>query len=803
MRTPLGRLFIGAVSASLCLAAAPAAAQSPTPFPQVAFGGFHGCALSAAGAVSCWGENTRGQLGDGSGVDKRSTPKGVTGLGSGVAAIASGYLHSCALTTAGGVRCWGENASGQLGDGTLTRRTTPSTVFGLSSGVVAIAAGGNHSCALLASGGLRCWGENVYGQLGAGDGSFGVNRSNPVPVSGFSTGAISVSVGGHHTCAVRADGTLWCWGQNWARQLGTSAVSRPEDVPRQVMLPSAAAKVSLGWEHSCALLASGGAMCWGLNDHGQLGNPPIGTPTTGPVDVLGLTGGVAAISAGYYHNCALTTGGGTVCWGSNSFQERGMLGDGTATDRLTPQVVGLAGGALFVEAGAGNSAAVASDGSVLAWGSNRNGEVGDGTFIDRWTPQLVSGIDGAGYLDLTPADGQQLPATRGAAFPVVSTASNDGSAVFATSRIQFRAEDLGKTASVYVFALAPQDKVRPAAGPVASEPLVLAGKARDDAKADPVPCVLAQLTASGQLQQVSASNVQAYVTGVLSAQGATVNLLNGVNPANVAGSTFYVGYGTNPSQATDGGNNRSVVSVPGSRECRPQPPQTGWWWNPAEGGRGYSIETSGNRLFMAAFLYDAGGRATWSVASGPTTFDGSLFTGRLLEVANGQTLTGAYRKPAPITDLGSVTLAFTDATRGTLVWPGGAVPIERFNIVPNGLKLPAQVNQPETGWWWNPQEDGRGFFMEWQGGSADLAGYMYDDAGNPVWYISVFPTPDPRRFDGTWWLYGGGQSMTGAYRPATRINDNVGPATIRFSGASEAILTLPGGATTRFTRYRF
>jgi hypothetical protein len=250
------------------------------------------------------------------------------------------------------------------------------------------------------------------------------------------------------------------------------------------------------------------------------------------------------------------------------------------------------------------------------------------------------------------------------------------------------------------------------------------------------------------------------------------------------------------------GTTRSVVSVPGTVSCRPQAPQTGWWYNPAEGGRGFSIEARGNRLFMAAFHYDAAGRATWNFAGGATSLDGSLFTSDFLGASGGQTLTGPYRLPG-LSGVGPITLAFSDATHGTLFWPGGAVAIERQAFVPDGLTAPAQSNLPESGWWWNPAESGRGFFIEWQNGYADLAGYMYDDAGNPTWYISVVPTPNPLAFTGNWWAFGGGQSMGGPYRPATRINDNVGAVAIEFSSATTATLTLPDGRRIPLVRQAF
>ena len=232
-------------------------------------------------------------------------------------------------------------------------------------------------------------------------------------------------------------------------------------------------------------------------------------------------------------------------------------------------------------------------------------------------------------------------------------------------------------------------------------------------------------------------------------------------------------------------------------------PQTGWWWNPAEGGRGYSIETSGNRLFFAAYLYDLSGRATWTIAAGNTSLEGSLYQGRLEGYAGGQSLNGMYRPPGPVDYLGDITLAFNDASHGTLIWPGGSVPIERFDILPNGLNTSPHANQPENGWWWNPSESGRGFFLEWQGSQLFMAAYMYDDTGNPLWYLSSNTTANLQSYSNTWWQYANGQTLTGAFKPAQQINTNVAPVTIQFQGPSTGIMTLPGNRTISLSRYRF
>lgn len=340
----------------------------------------HTCALTPAGGVKCWGGNHEGQLGDDT-LRRKRTATAVIGLASEITSVKTGESHSCALTSAGGVLCWGKNFSGQLGDGTSTPRYTPVPVSGLGSGVVALALGRAHSCALTTSGGIKCWGGNYSGELG--DGST-TTRTTPVDVSGFTAGAAAIAAGHDFTCAVTTTGAVKCWGSNSGNQLGIGlglGSTTPVDV---VGLSSGMLSVTAGESHACALGSTGGVKCWGTDTDGQLGD---GAPSYSPtaVDVIGLSEGVAAISAGRWNTCALTTTGAMKCWGGN---RRGQLGDGTKTDKNAPvDVAGLSSGVTAMATGDDHTCALVDSGRVLCWGYNAEGQLGDGA---AWFPIAVA-----------------------------------------------------------------------------------------------------------------------------------------------------------------------------------------------------------------------------------------------------------------------------------------------------------------------------------------------------------------------------------------------------------------------------
>jgi alpha-tubulin suppressor-like RCC1 family protein len=301
---------------------------------QIATGSDQTCAVSNSGAASCWGRNNYGQLGDGTTTD-RSAPVQVSGLTSGITQTAAGYYHTCALTDTGSVWCWGENVYGQLGDGTTTDRSTPVQVSGLTSRIIQIATGYLHTCALTDTGSVWCWGHNNSHELG--DGTY-TDRTIPVQVSELIPGIIQIAAGGSHTCALTKTGAAQCWGYNGYGQLGDGTATI-RDVPVQVSgLTSGVTQIAAGGSHTCALTNTGAAQCWGYNYHGELGDGTHANQYT-PVQVSGLTSGITQITAGYDHTCALTDASAVKCWGTNLF---GRLGDGTTTDRYTPvQVTGF------------------------------------------------------------------------------------------------------------------------------------------------------------------------------------------------------------------------------------------------------------------------------------------------------------------------------------------------------------------------------------------------------------------------------------------------------------------------------
>lgn len=291
---------------------------------SLAFVNAHGCSLLQDHRVKCWGNNFNGELGDGTDTNRRPSAGFVTGLRQ-VREVAVGDGTSCALLHDGTVRCWGEGINGTMGNGTRTRATSlPQPVLGLA-GVASLALGRQHACALTQSHDVFCWGLNDHGQLGDGT---QVTRTRPVPVPGAS-GAVELVAGGDHTCARWSDGSARCWGENTDGQLGDgSHIDRW--TPALVAGPSCATQLTAGLHHTCARWSDGSARCWGSDVFRQLGANLLGGAHPAPVRVDRVDQ-VVSISAGALATCALLLDGGVGCWG----EKHGTLS--RWTDQLVPR----------------------------------------------------------------------------------------------------------------------------------------------------------------------------------------------------------------------------------------------------------------------------------------------------------------------------------------------------------------------------------------------------------------------------------------------------------------------------------
>jgi alpha-tubulin suppressor-like RCC1 family protein len=355
----------------------------------IAAGQSHTCVLAQETAdVLCWGDSNQGQLGFGGTVGAGDFfPNRIYAGVSGVVAIAAGAVHTCALTAEGAVKCWGHNLYGQLGGTTNGGLPTKSAIDSGLSDIVAIAAGQFHSCALTAAGGVKCWGDNRFGELGS-SANIGVDTANPTPIDTGLSGVVAIAASGRNTCALTADGAVKCWGLNYYGELGSTAnngifIANP--TPIDVGLSGVVA-IAAGGGHTCALTADGAVKCWGFNRYGQLGSSTNnGTENANPTPIdVGLSG-VAAIAAGGTHTCALTADGAVKCWGINHYGQLGSTtNNGTNGANPTPIDVGLSGVAA-IAAGGAHTCALTADGAAKCWGLNQYAQLGNGTSTTNGT----------------------------------------------------------------------------------------------------------------------------------------------------------------------------------------------------------------------------------------------------------------------------------------------------------------------------------------------------------------------------------------------------------------------------------
>lgn len=374
----------------------------------VAAGGEFTCGVLESGGVRCWGRNDVGQLGNENEVIS-ATPGSRTQLAvrsiTNAIAVTAGGAHACALLNTGGVRCWGRNTNGQLGDGTTTTSFVPTTIasFGtLTSQASAVSAGDQHTCAIvqnpvsLSPPSVRCWGSNAYGQLGRG--TTGGDFSTPAVVPGTS-GAIAVAAGGRHSCAVLATRAVVCWGFNGTGQLGDGTTTQ-RNAATPISSINTAWVVTAGSAHTCAGLQGGGFRCWGDNGLGRLGNGGLvasSTPTT--VLMPPTLSTREQVAAGADFTCGIAASApdpDVYCWGGNT---AGQLGAGDFISSTTPRAapVPRSGSPLdhsaVITAGKDHACALigfSTSHRVVCWGANTYGQLGNDALKNSASPGHIA-----------------------------------------------------------------------------------------------------------------------------------------------------------------------------------------------------------------------------------------------------------------------------------------------------------------------------------------------------------------------------------------------------------------------------
>jgi alpha-tubulin suppressor-like RCC1 family protein len=389
---------------------------------SVAVGNTHTCARNVSGAVKCWGANTSGKLGygdtqyrgDDAGEMGAHLPIVDLGTGRGALAMELAGEHTCVLLTTQDVACWGDGYRGRLGSGDDRDLgdvagdmggSLPIVDLGLGRTATGVTAGENHTCALLDGDTVKCWGWNDFGQLGYGDRE---DRGDELDEMGDSllavdlgTGrsATAIAAGAEHTCAVLDDATLRCWGRNSHGQLGYGDVEDRGDELGEMgdsLLPvdlgegRTATALAAGKDHTCALLDNAAVKCWGGRLTARIGDEPDEMGNHLAVVDLGTGSAATAIAAGRHHTCALVEDVGLKCWGRNNAGQLGYgdtdgRGDGADEVGDARPVIELGEGrtATAVAAGGEHTCALLDDSSLKCWGANTSGQLGHGDTFDR------------------------------------------------------------------------------------------------------------------------------------------------------------------------------------------------------------------------------------------------------------------------------------------------------------------------------------------------------------------------------------------------------------------------------------
>jgi cysteine-rich repeat protein len=399
------------------------------PVKQLAAGGAHTCALLETGTVRCWGSNAHGQLGYGNDSYDVTAPAGDVEVGGPVRQLAGGLYHTCALLETGTVRCWGLGVDGRLGYGNtedIGDDEVPATAGDVDvGGPVKHVEAWLHTCALLETGTVRCWGRGDHGRLGYGNTNNIGDNEAPGDAGDVEVGGPvkQLVAGERHTCALLETGTVRCWGSGDNGRLGYGkslvAIGDNENPsqPFGLDLGGTVIQIVAGSKHTCALLVTGAAYCWGSGSRGQLGHAStLDMGDDGDPSIVGnvkVGGPIKQLAAGHEHTCALLKGGSVRCWGSSQY---GQLGYGTTAaigDNENPDIAGnieIGGAAVQVVAGAWHTCALLDTGAVRCWGSAEQGQLGHGTLStgnigDNESPAAAGDLDLGGRVKQLVAGG--------------------------------------------------------------------------------------------------------------------------------------------------------------------------------------------------------------------------------------------------------------------------------------------------------------------------------------------------------------------------------------------------------------
>jgi alpha-tubulin suppressor-like RCC1 family protein len=345
---------------------------------QLGAGWHHSCALDDTGVAWCWGENANGQIGDGS-TTNRSVPTAVGGALRFRRLSVAGSA-TCALTTDDVPYCWGANGFAAIGDGTTTDRPVPTAVAG-GHRFAELTTSGLVTCGLTTAGAAWCWGTDRYRQLGVGGAAVETCTSRtgnlfecsrvPLAVAGGLTFA-SITIGQEHVCALPSSGQLRCWGRSSA--WGGSTAQDPWDAPQPAAPGLTFSEVTAGYYHTCGIVAPSSAYCWGNDNYGDLGNGPGAYYQPVPTRLSGLA--ASHLDAGEIGTCAVLTDGRAACWGYN---ETGGVGDDTLVNRGAPTTVASGQTFTTISTSSAHACGRIANGQVYCWGYNAQGQAGNGT----------------------------------------------------------------------------------------------------------------------------------------------------------------------------------------------------------------------------------------------------------------------------------------------------------------------------------------------------------------------------------------------------------------------------------------